>query len=237
MSRTFSGAAGNYLSYMGSMGITAAPVTLLAWIKLAATTPGMVCAYENTGSHYIGLNNLSGNIRTLIQQEYGGNAATSAAASTDTWHPIIAVYTAGTIAQINALGESVDDGFCGSFQAESSPGFSVGSLIQNTGLAPITGKVAHIAMWSTALDSTARAALIAGGDPSTISSGSLIEYWALTGASLVGLNGRALSVTGTVNSDTGDNPSVSGGGGGGGSGGQLINGNLINGLLAGSLIR
>lgn len=208
MSRTFSGAANNYLSYIGSMSITAAPVTLLAWVKLTATTSGMVCAYENTSSHYVGLNNLAGNIRALVQQEYGGNSATSAAASVDTWYPIIATYTAGTIAQIHALGESVDGGFCGTFQTEASPGFSIGSLINNAGLAPITGKVAHVAMWSTALDSTARSALIAGADPSTIASGSLIEYWALTGASLVGVNGRTLSVTGTVTSDTGDNPSV-----------------------------
>lgn len=213
MSRVFTGAAGNYLSFVGAMGITADPVTLFAWIKLATTSSGMVCTYENTSSHYIALNVLSGAIRTLIQQEFGGNAATSGTASTDVWIPITATYTDGTVANIRALGEDVDGGFCGAFQTPATPGFSIGSMIRDTGLAPIDGKVAHVTLWSSELSDPDVASLVGGADPSTIATGSLIEYWPLTGASLVGLNGRTLTVNGTVSSDTGDNPTVGGGGG------------------------
>lgn len=213
MSRTFSGSAGNYLSYVGAFGITTDPLTIFAWIKLNATTSGMICAYENTATHYVALNNLSGAIRGLVQQEYGGNAATTATASVDTWYPVIAIFTAGNLARVVALGNDEEGGFAGAFQAEATPGFSVGSFIQNTGFDTINGKVAHVAIWSTALGAGDISALIAGDDPATIAAGSLVEYWALTGASLVGLNGRTFTVNGTVGSDTGDNPSVSGGGG------------------------
>lgn len=213
MSRSFAGTSGNYLSYSGSFSITTDPLTIFAWVKLNATTSGMICAYENTTTDYVALNNLSGSFRCLVEQEFGGNASTIGTASTATWYPVIGIFTAGNIAQIHALGESVDGGFAGAFQTEATPGFSVGSLLNNTGLDPINGKVAHVAIWSSELSAGDRSSLISGSDPSTIATGSLVEYWALTGASLLGLNGRTLTVNGTVTSDTGDNPTVGGGGG------------------------
>lgn len=208
MSRVFSGASGVYMSYSGTMGITADPVSILAWVKLATLDSGMICSYENTGSNYVALNTLAGAMRTLIQQEFGGNASTVGTATVDTWIPVIGIYLGTTIAEIDALGESVEGGFCGGFQAEASPLFSIGTLVQNTGLNTLNGKVAHVAMWSSELSGAEIAELVAGADPATVAAASLIEHWPLTDASLVGVNGRTLTITGSVTSDAADNPAV-----------------------------
>jgi hypothetical protein len=214
MSRVFTAATGQHLTYTGSMGITARPVTLFMWTKfttVAATRNAL--SYDNTSAANMRITaNTSGVVRLSVSQTTGANSTTTGVPSTGAWLPIIGIYDAGGNTDLYALGESVlNGGAAGAFIAESSPKFSIGCNTYQAAIPSIDAKIAHVAMWSTELDSTDRAALIAGADPSTISPGSLIEYWALTDASLTGVNGRVLSVTGTVNSDAGDNPTVGGG--------------------------
>lgn len=210
MSRVFTGGTGNTLDYVGSLGITSSPVTILKWVKVTTIAQGVITSYNNTSSARIrcGIDG-SGHFWSEGIQQFGGTATNTATASTNTWYPVIEVYESTNDLRLHALSESVGaGGFVGTFVAESSPRFSVGTPSYNPATAAFTGKVAHIAIWSSQLNTTNINALIAGADPSTVSPGTLIEHWALTGASLTGANGRVLALTGTVSSDTGDNPPI-----------------------------
>jgi hypothetical protein len=100
-----------------------------------------------------------------------------------------------------------------------------------------SGLAAHYAIWSggTALGQTEFDALAAGAVPSSVSSGTLWDYWALaTSASThTGTNGRVLTSFGGV-STGGSDPPVGGGGGSVGAGlmsSPLLNSRLLRGLV------
>jgi hypothetical protein len=83
------------------------------------------------------------------------------------------------------------------------------------------GKVAHVACWKRALSTGELDALAGGANPSAQSAANRWFYYPLTDASLGnvwtptdGDTAGALTVNGTVASDAGDNPTVTGGGGG-----------------------
>jgi hypothetical protein len=212
MSRVFTNTTGQMLQYVGSMGITARPVTLFMWVKFVTSLAGSkMLAYNNVSGSYIDIDISATKIRTTATQSSGGSASTTATPSADVWIPVIGIYDGSGVVNTYALTESVAGGNAGTFNAESSPNFCIGNDSRQPAVANINGKIAHVTMWSTALSAGDRTSLLGGAIPSGISSGSLIEYWALTDASLTGVNGRVLAVTGTVNSDTGDNPTVGGG--------------------------
>jgi len=209
MSRVFTNTTGQRLTYTGSMGITARPLTLLAWIKFTSIAGTKMLAYNNVSGSYIDLELQSTKFYTEMQQASGGNASTTGSPSTATWYPVIMIYDGSGNVNIYALGESVTGGFAGTFNAESSPNFCIGGDSRQGAISDIDGKIAHVAMWSSALSSGDRTSLIAGATPSTISSGTLTAYWPLTDTSLVDtVSGKTLSITGTVNSDSADNPTV-----------------------------
>lgn len=211
MSRVFTAATGQHLTYTGSMGITARPVTLFMWIKFATVAATRnALSYDNTAAANLRITaNTGGIIRYSATQTTGGNSTTTGVPSTGTWIPVIGIYDAAGNTDLYAIGESVlNGGSAGAFIAESSPKFSIGCNTYQAAIPSVDAKIAHVTMWSTELDSTDRASLLAAADPATISTGSLIEYWALTDSSLTGTNARVLSVTGTVNNDDADNPTV-----------------------------
>lgn len=209
MSRVFS-TGGNFLRYTGTMGVTASPVTMFAWYRRIPTSAGYwatITKYKNVpGSAELALQVTSGDNAAFGCSQSGGyaRAETGGAWTANVWIPIVGVYRADNTLQCYALSETPTAGSVGAFTAEASPVFEVG----DGGTDNTEGKIAHVAIWSSALSAGNITSLLGGADPSTISSGTLIEYWALTGSSLVGLNGRTLSVVGTVPSDSGDNPTV-----------------------------
>lgn len=216
MSRVFGGSNGNNLNILQSL-FTSNLFTFFVWFKETGNTgtTRRISRYDvnSSGDRISGELNSSDNVIHSVNQQFSANIATSGTMSASTWEPLIFSSDdsgPGGKLYIEALGEDLgpSGGQTGSFQSESSPKLTLGST--GTGFNPIQGKIAHFAIWDgVKLSAANRDSLVAGADPSTIDSGNLTAYWALTGTSLTdSINSYVLSITGTVTSDTGDNPPV-----------------------------
>jgi hypothetical protein len=207
MSRLFTATTGQMLQYVGSMGVTNRPTSILTWVKLTTVSGTKIAAYNNAAGSYMDLDMNSTKFRAVCGQSTGGNAVTTATPTAGVWYPVLLIYDAAGAVKIRAIGESVTGGNAGTFTAESSPNFCIGNDSRQPAVANIDGKISHVAVWDSELSAPDVASILAGAVPSSIDFANLMDYWALTDTSLTGINGRVLAVTGTVAFDA-DNPAV-----------------------------
>jgi hypothetical protein len=225
MARTNNGTAGSYLKNANAIA-NATPFTIAGWVKTTdnATTQFLAGLYDfSLSNEAFCMGILSdGTIFQQTKHEGGGElTATSGTISNNTWAHVAVVFassssrtpylngTAGTTATntffvptpaslvITVLGDRAfgDGSFSG---------------------APLKGKMAYWAMWNSALSGANITSLAGGADPSTIATGNLAAYWILAGTTSPEPDDAAsfdMTIVGTMTGDTGDNPTIDGGGG------------------------
>lgn len=193
------------------------PISIFCWLLPDTTnTNYMVAGFgEDGGGRELMLyaeGAGSGKMRAFARTpSTGPNSTTSVTAA---WTPALAVYTSDTSRTVYyGAGASVTDTTAldsGTIAALSRLVVGVRGIDESLFFA---GLVAHVAVWSggSALGQTQFDALAGGAVPSTVSSGTLWDYWALaTSASThTGTNGRVLTAFGGVSTGA-SNPPVGG---------------------------
>lgn len=210
MSRVFTKVANQCLKYTGSMGISSEPFALFMWIKPTASsnTNGNGLQYWNTGSNYALMDLRATDVlHGGVNQTSGAGADTISTFTVNTWYPVILVYQADTNVYMYGLGDTIHLGSANAFVTEVSPKFLFGD---DSGYQSIAAKCAHIGFLKIEPTAGQISSFLGANIPTSIwsSSTEIVDYWELTDANLTGINGRVLSVTGTVASDSADNPAV-----------------------------
>lgn len=139
-----------------------------------------------------------------------GAADTSTGYSTNTWHHACGVWTSDT-----SRAAFIDGGSKGTDTTTVSIDVAwdrmrIGYLADSTPALPFSGKIAEVAIWTTALSDSEVSDLAGGKSPLEIQYASLYEYWPLIDLNdLVGrIGGVTLSQGGTPTSDAADHPDI-----------------------------
>jgi hypothetical protein len=207
MSITFNGSSSKLIHDLGASLGLAYPFALFAWVKptsgtvnqmvfgaaaLSLTREAMLYA-EGAGS---------GKMRAFHVGDSDGTGADSTSAVSTSWTPALAVFTSDTSRTIYygagaAVTQSSTDT---NLLASQLTRLAVGTRAKDDGLW-FAGDIAEVAIWSggTALGQTEFDALAGGAVPSSVSSGTLHDYWSLTtqASTHTGSNGRVLTATST----------------------------------------
>lgn len=210
MSLTFNGTTSKLVlnGAIGATGITAYPFTVFCWIKV--TSP------DQNGFPFSLQVKAADASNATVQTVGGLYVATSDMVAS--WRAGDYTYPAG-----GTISTGVWVPLMISFTSSSSTTIRLGSLTAVTGTTAITfdgnkisvlgvgvrelgldnffkGDIACLAMWSSTLGGTEFSALSGDVVPSTVSPGTLIEYWSLlsTAATQTGVNGRVLTATSTT---------------------------------------
>lgn len=190
MSRTFNNTTADNLQRSSSL-ITAAPVTISAWVNLAAVG-AVVRSIVNIRNSTSGLN-LNGfgldmsasetiNARTGDGASGASLSVTAGALTAGSWAHVGGVYASSTsrVAWLNGTAATANttsrvpsgiDSIQIGVQSHSS-----GTLAQ-----PWRGEIAEVGVWSAALDTAEMTALSKGASPLTVRPQSLVYYWAIVG--------------------------------------------------------
>lgn len=184
--------------------ITAAPLTIAAWVKIAATGSNQDIAGCYTSGSAGNRNRFCLQIASTanINAQAGDATATSAANSsttitTGTWAHAAAVFTSDSsrAAFLNGGGKGT------STTAITPSGINRTSIAVGDGSAAInnmgaTDSVAEVGFWNAALDDAEIAALAAGIPPLLVRPQSLIAYVPLV-RNLIDYKGNAFALVGT----------------------------------------
>lgn len=226
MSRVFDQNAANVLTATVGVAASRASYTLFAWVKANA-------AFTNFTQQVLAFDNLFNKPRLYLTNadsnpcELRGSSAdpgddgspevqTEAnAVAKGTWEPCAVVVTPSQIFVRNGASNNTNVSATEAISTAITT-FRIGS---GEFLDPFGGKVAHVAAWNRALTTIELDALMSGENPESIDASNRWFYYPLTDASLTNIwtpsggdTAGALTVNGTVTSDAGDNPAVSGGG-------------------------
>lgn len=202
---------------------TAFPFTIFAWVKQGASPPAVgFPMYLLAQAADTGANNHTAGIRTnpaTAMQVFTSIGSTVAAPATQavavgTWKPVMVAFNSASSRTIYfGTGASVTDTAAASVVVNL-----ISQLIIGSGW---KGDVACVGLWSSALTLANYQTLAgsAGGGsgggvvPSTVSNGTLIDYWSLLtqAGTHTGVNGRVLTATNT--SQAADHPITESGGG------------------------
>lgn len=189
MARTFANTTADNLQLAAS-AITAAPVTLSAWVNLAAvgTVVRTIIDINNSASaQFRNCFRLEMNTTETIQARTGSASASSAsqtagALTAGTWAHAGAVFASTTsrTAYLNgtaATTETTSRAVTGINQVT----IGVESHSSGTLALPWNGEIAEAAVWDVALDAGEMAALAKGVSPLLVRPTSLIYYWPIVG--------------------------------------------------------
>lgn len=230
MSRVFDQSTSNTLTASVSVAANRSAYSIMAWVKPNASFTGTTQQFisfdnffnkPNLRLHSADLDPCEFRVASADPGDDGSPEVQTEtlAVTKGSWRPCIIIATGSQI-EVHTVGANNTN-----VSATETISTAVTTLRIGSGasLDAYGGKVAHVAAWKRALNSTEIADLLGGANPGSISSANRWFYYPLTDASLTNIwtptdgdTAGTLSVNGTVNSDTGDNPSVSGGGGGGG---------------------
>jgi hypothetical protein len=208
MSRLFTGGR-----LQTAFSTTDEPFTIAAWAKRSITDGAgellvTIAADidQNNNRHSLGISpgeNVGAASRSTSTAEAVSPGAITDA---DTWHHLAGVWTG------NALRRAFLDGTGGANNttARTITGTALVMGVSPDGFsAPFSGRLAHVAVWFSALSEGDLALLAAGANPLEVSPGTLVEYWPLDDASLTGVvAGRVLDPVGVTTAFDADNPTV-----------------------------
>jgi hypothetical protein len=199
---TFDGTT-NLLSWAGNIR-SALPITIFAWIKRSNTSADRY-PFSTVNTANVGFVTAIPKAYNLLAYGgyshaagYGDLATSSVDTSEFAWNPIMVSVTSTTInvwfGAAQTAGSTV--GYSAADTLSSHDLFSIGGLGTTKSF---IGDVCEVSVWNTALGDTEWATLKAGTAPEGVASGSLVEAWALRElGDYTGVNGRTLSVTGTL---------------------------------------
>ena len=203
MALTFNGTSSG-LARTGSI-VTAYPFTIFAWTKAStlkvafvaelAVDPGPRGTHEGHGALVDG-----SSMRAYSTIGSSVSAYSSRAETVGDWVPCMVVYASDGLRKVY-YGN-------GAVQVESTSIPQVPSLLTTFSVGKRAvlntlywaGDLASVGLWSTELSAADFATLAAGTVPSTVRSGSLIDYWSLLtqAATQTGANGRVLTASATA---------------------------------------
>ena len=228
MSRVFDQNTANVLTAAVTVAANRSAYSLLAWVKPNASFTGgtqQFVAFDNVFNkpnmrlHSADNNPCEFRVASADPGDDGSPEVQTEtlAVTKGAWECCILIANASQI-QVHTVGAN---------NTNASPSDPIGTGVttlrggSGQSIDPFGGKVAHVAAWKRALNSTEIADLLAGANPGSIDAANRWFYYPLTDASLGnvwtptdGDTAGALTVNGTVASDAGDNPTVTGGGGG-----------------------
>lgn len=221
MSRVCTG--GSYLantsySTIDVRAMETTPFTFACWLKPTSATPatsrsifhikpGATAANSAYGTLITGTNKYNGGLRTTADTGVGSNS--TATATTD-WTHYCLVGNSDTTSTMYINGTASSGGAASQTSGTATSRIYVGwNSIYNSW----EGKFAHVAVFNKALSAGDVANLLLY-DPGSLATGggvtNLVNYWALTTTSLTdSINSVVLGVSGTVNHDAGDDPTLS----------------------------
>lgn len=214
MALVFNGTNAKLQYVAGAAIVGALPVTVFAWIRpsSAAMTKAGCVGGLGDGSFQGGLELVLGgndaNDPFYASSRESGTAVYDAAAlgaAANTWQPCMGVFTSNTsrTARVNA-GSAATGTTSNAPNAANMWRINVGCRPSTVDTVWFDGEIAEFAIWSSALTQTDYDALAAGATPSTISPGTLIDYWDLTNqaSTQTGINGRVLTASNTTQAST-----------------------------------
>ncbi len=206
------------LSRSGQL-VTGYPFTFFAWTRAASRQLGFVVGLAvepGANGSYNGLAMISDTSRIRAWATMGSSVSAYSARPTTIgdWVPCMVVYSSASLRKVY-YGNGV-------VQTESTTVPILLSTLNSftIGRQPLrnatywSGDLASVGVWQAELTQADYDALAAGAVPSSVQSGSLIDYWSLLtqGANQVGVNGRSLVAANTVQAAS--HPITEGGGGG-----------------------
>lgn len=210
---------GGYLTLAGTV-LSSNTYTIFIGAKFADVGQfGEILRYDNTASSYLYMACWGGPWRHRLAQQFSQIVTDASNITVDTWS--FALAACSSVDQIPLLhtenGTTTAAGSSGTFTTPSSP------VLEVLSDSVIGDKIGVIAIYNAKLDSTDRAHLLGGGNPSALPSATpLSEMWidssgvVLDGSDNVvtwtGVNGSVLTATGTLTSDELDMAPVSFGG-------------------------
>lgn len=193
--------------------VTAVPLTIAGWVRRVRTATQeevFTLGVASTGDHRFSLGFDASDIAFagVRESSIGSEGISSGGALTDTvsWHHIAGVFTSATSRLVYI------DGVAGTPNlANFTP---AGVAVTAIGRRPdagfwFKGRVAHFAVWSSALSGGQIASLAGGAVPNTI--GTPVNYWACTADANDSAGTNNLTVQSGATLDA-DNPTLGGGG-------------------------
>jgi hypothetical protein len=213
MARNFPNATANRLT-LASSAITAAPVTMVAWVRLTAVgTVTRTILSMNASASVLNRNAFSINMTTAetIEARTSDGAGTNASTTAGT-------ITAGAWAHVGGVFSSATsriayrDGIAAGAQTTSrvptginQNTIGVVSHTSGTLAQPWNGEIAEVGIWDVALTTPEMEALAKGISPLLIRPASLVYYWPILGKynpEIDRISGGAMTVTGTTQAAT-----------------------------------
>lgn len=189
------------------------PFTIAVWFKAPDADNALHLAeLKSTSGYDFHLVAAQGPIDDKIYaMSYGGSwtqAITTGTYSASTWHNAVGVFNNG--ADRRAF---LDGGYKGTEGSSQSflvnNEFYVGSHRPSSGPSFMTGKIAHVAIWSIALSDAEVALIGAGYNPLVVQAASLVGYWPLVSDAVAAAGGVNLTLVNTPTFDGADNPVIS----------------------------
>lgn len=204
--------------HLASGFLTASPLTLACWTKLAGVTGGgfVILGKDGTATHSWWLwrfpagggggDNFDATTRDAAGSATAGHA--DAITDTTTWRPVIASFASSTSRKVmvSGAGEASDTTSVVVDPAQVNA-FRVGNFFHAD--VPANARIAHVAVWNIELSAPEKAAYSAGANPLTIARANLIAYWPMTQSEtnpVDTVGGRVLTAAGPTFST--DSPTV-----------------------------
>lgn len=196
--------------------VSAYPTTLSIWMKVnneTADQTGIFIGDKDASNQFIATR-LAGTIAgdpPQVCTRAGGSTncggSTGFDFTTATWYHLCGVFTDETSATMY-----INGGNSAANNPETFPTgvdrLAVGRATTSSPTWQTDGKVAHAAVWDSALSEANCQALAAGDNPLTVDSGNLIAYWPLLTDATDSVGSNDLTAQGTITFDTEDNPTV-----------------------------
>lgn len=204
MARLFNDAANDFL-YINNGILTAAPISVSGWARTDADVT--VCPFylgdKDTNNEYfclIAYDVAGGNIiRALTRSVAGGVtfADSSTTITQGTWFHFLAVFAAANDRRVylNGGGKGTDNG---NVTPAGVDRFAIGVFAQPSIGYYMSGDIAEVAIWNTALTDDDALVLAEGISPLLVKSQSLVGYWPLIRGLNDRINGYTLTASGTA---------------------------------------
>ena len=185
MARLFNDAASHSLLYSGAV-VSAAPCTFASWMRtndLGVSQTIVSVGDSSKTNNYKRLSWSQGQNAIIAQEAAGGSvfAATTAAATANTWHHAVAAFDSSSPYQIAWL----DGGNKGTSTSDKTPSgidqTGIGAWARGSPTQYFSGDLAEAAIWNVVLTDAEVAMLALGLCPLFVRPANLVGYWPIIG--------------------------------------------------------